>query len=236
MHPTRAISNSESVLTRPRCALLIALWTVAVALGWWKTVNYEFGVNDGSIDCYAHVWPPDTRLVRAEDRPTLLLFVHPKCPCTTSTLNELERLMATLRGEGIREPLVQLIATVPPNAKRIWWDTSTVEHGTQIAAGNLYVDRAGQEAKRFGANTSGTLLLYDQAGHRKFGGGITVSRGHEGQSTGADCLQDLLADLHGPSAQRPVFGCELCLPNSRVQPVDMTPSQPSLAASHVLNQ
>ena len=36
-------------------------------------------------------WPEASALVRNADGPTLVLFAHPKCPCTDASLAELAR-------------------------------------------------------------------------------------------------------------------------------------------------
>jgi len=65
------------------------------------------------------------------------------------------------------------------------------------------------EAKRFGAETSGQTLLYDERGTLAFSGGITGSRGHAGDNAGRASLLALInrsdADRRGSS----VFGCPL---------------------------
>ena len=68
-------------------------------------------------------------------------------------------------------------------------------------------DEGGAEALRFRAAASGLVLLYDGQGRLRFAGGITSSRGHEGDSFGR---RRILAVLAGASADRedaPVFGC-----------------------------
>ena len=70
-------------------------------------------------------------------------------------------------------------------------------------------DASGVEAARFGAGTSGAVLLYSSDGTLLFAGGITPARGHQGDSFGR---QRLLALLDGAAADRrdaPVFGCAL---------------------------
>jgi hypothetical protein len=68
-------------------------------------------------------------------------------------------------------------------------------------------DNDGEEAKRFGAATSGYMLLYDARGTLLFRGGVTVSRGHEGDNEGFDNL--VVALRSGRRARTPsrVFGC-----------------------------
>jgi hypothetical protein len=62
-------------------------------------------------------------------------------------------------------------------------------------------DPDGEEAQRFGAATSGHVLLFDPAGELRFSGGITASRGHVGDNDGCDRLIRLLTA--GVGAERP---------------------------------
>jgi hypothetical protein len=215
-------SNDDSPRRRLFGGALVVVWIAALAFGWWKMVSYEFGTTPWNEIQYADVWPPDSLLELAKDRPTLLVFIHPKCPCTRATLNELDRLMASLGDRLSTRPAIRLVATVPAAADESWWDTSLVDQGQRISDREVNVDRAGQEAARFGAATSGTLMLFDKTGERRYAGGITVSRGHEGLSAGADSLRKLLVNPAGDATVMPAFGCRLCLPND----VAPDPAQP----------
>ena len=68
---------------------------------------------------------------------------------------------------------------------------------------------AGQEARRFGAESSGYVVLYD--GHRQlaFHGGITSARGHAGDNAGENVVLTLVAGGQAPLKETPVFGCGL---------------------------
>jgi hypothetical protein len=39
-------------------------------------------------------WPAATRLALADDGLTLVLLLHPQCPCSVASVEELERLLA----------------------------------------------------------------------------------------------------------------------------------------------
>jgi len=70
-------------------------------------------------------------------------------------------------------------------------------------------DGGGAEAKRFGAETSGAVVLYDRAGRLVFHGGITAARGHEGDSFGQQRIAALLTGARADRTDAPVFGCAL---------------------------
>ncbi len=174
--------------------------------------QYEFGTDVDAAPVATASWPDGTAISRPTDRPTALLFIHPKCPCTKATVNQLERLWVL--GGQQRQPFPQLtvVATVPFGASEDWYESTTVTQAAALPGANLYIDRNGIEARRFGVVTSGTVLWFDRGGRRLFSGGITPSRAHEGDSPGGDALGGLLRGSVIPKHGLPAFGCRLCLP------------------------
>jgi hypothetical protein len=79
-------------------------------------------------------------------------------------------------------------------------------------------DDGAVEARIFAARTSGYVLLYSPAAKLLFQGGITGSRGHEGDNYGLSRLAGLLI-APAPESPNPVisrvFGCELAPAPSR---------------------
>jgi hypothetical protein len=85
----------------------------------------------------------------------------------------------------------------------LWQTVSTLDDVTAVA------DDGGREAERFGALTSGQTYLFDPQGQLLFRGGITPSRGHQGDNVGS---QRIAALVHGETPSRSlseVFGCAL---------------------------
>jgi len=194
---------------------LIAAWLIVVAVGWCWVAEYEFTINEPSAHGLVAEWPADSQLERSPNLPTLVLFLHPKCPCSRATLHELSELFKRTSDGGSPLPALVVVATVPPNAVEEWWKTDTMAQSENFPQGTVFIDHGGLEAARFGATTSGTMMLFDASGARRFAGGITMSRGHEGQSAGGDLLAGLLRGKSRPNLESrdlPVFGCRLCLP------------------------
>ncbi|HKS16351.1 MAG TPA: hypothetical protein VJU16_03510, partial [Planctomycetota bacterium] len=65
------------------------------------------------------------------------------------------------------------------------------------------------EARRFGIETSGHVLLFSPGGARLFSGGITSARGHSGDNAGLDLALERLRNPSLPTASTSVFGCLL---------------------------
>jgi hypothetical protein len=80
-----------------------------------------------------------------------------------------------------------------------------------IPGAHLLEDPGGVESIRFGATTSGQVVAYDPTGRLVFTGGLTASRGHEGESDGARLLETRLRESPSTVAEirRAVFGCGL---------------------------
>jgi hypothetical protein len=73
-------------------------------------------------------------------------------------------------------------------------------------------DEGGDQARIFGAATSGHVLLYRADGCLLFSGGITDSRGHAGASVGFGSIVSLLTGDTPAQTAPPVFGCPLSNP------------------------
>jgi hypothetical protein len=73
----------------------------------------------------------------------------------------------------------------------------------------LKVDIDGIAAKRFGAATSGHVIVYDPSGSLVFEGGITAGRGHQGDNTGQIAIIDIVEGRIPTVNHMPVFGCEI---------------------------
>ncbi|MCW5893331.1 MAG: RedB protein [bacterium] len=144
-------------------------------------------------------WPAASRLTRDPARATLVLLAHPGCPCTRTTLDELEDLLARLP----RPPhafVVALAAATPPDG---WTSDALRARAATIPGVTVVQDVDGAEARRFGAQTSGQVLVYDAAGALRFCGGLTPARGHASDRPARATLAARLASptatpLHAP--------------------------------------
>jgi hypothetical protein len=192
---------------------LIVVWLLAIGAGWTFFERNEFAKADAVAVTAVDRWPGDTSLTYDRDRPALLLFLHPKCPCSRATLAELDRLLANNPEPTAKALQLMIVATVPQNADEAWWDTGTIAKSNALPGARVFIDRAGREAARFGATTSGMVMYFDAAGTLRYAGGITVTRGHEGRSAGGDVVAALVRGESVESKSLPVFGCRLCLPD-----------------------
>ncbi|MFT3694241.1 MAG: hypothetical protein QM831_13935 [Kofleriaceae bacterium] len=134
----------------------------------------DYATTRGAEAEAPRAWPVESQLQRTPFGATVVMFVHPDCPCTRASKAELAKIQAS----------------APPTTKFIV---------TPVVA----------EATRFGAKTSGDVVVYDVAGQLQFHGGITATRGHVGPSRGHDLVDDLIHGRVTGSFTAPVFGCAL---------------------------
>src|SRR4051794_36911471 len=205
---------TRQTLMSRRCAQLVlfGIWIFALSAGWCWMTKFQFASETVRDDSLAPKWPVGSKIGSAPSRPTLVLFLHPRCPCSRASLAELERLFASLQKEWVPLPNIAVVATVPEIHSSEWTETETMRRAAQLPGARVFIDSAGYEAKRFGAVTSGTIMFFDASGRRLYTGGITVGRGIEGQNAGVDAVEFLLRGKTVAATNIPVFGCRLCLP------------------------
>lgn len=184
--------------------IVLVVWGVAVATGFGIIERYSQDAGESASP--PHSWPETSGISRHTDRPLMLVFIHPRCPCSRATLRELERILCAA---GDRRPDVRILALVPHEAPRGWEQTDLWTSAASIPGASTLVDRNGKEARRFGVSTSGTVVLYDRRAKLAFHGGITPRRGHEGRSAGHGALFALLMRRTQQVDETPVFGCPL---------------------------
>jgi hypothetical protein len=85
----------------------------------------------------------------------------------------------------------------------LWRTASSLPNVTVVR------DDDGREAHRFGAETSGQTLLYDEHGALVFNGGVTGARAHAGDNLGRQSLVALLNREPVTRSVTSVFGCPL---------------------------
>jgi hypothetical protein len=178
-------------------------WLVSVAAG--ARIVWDYQTTPGASATAPLRWPAASRVAPAPDRFTLVLIAHPHCPCTRASVTELARLMARLRGRVSAHVLVYRPREFPAG----WEHTDVWSGAERIPDVAVHADVDGREAARFGAVTSGQVLLYDASGRRRFDGGITATRGHAGESTGEARIAALVEGRAEEEAGTRVFGCAL---------------------------
>gem|GEM_PF-496721 len=135
----------------------------------------------------------------------VVMAVHPKCPCTVASLNELNRLLTKVDDDVTCRFLVYHPAETEPN----WIDGKINSRLSQFPRSIIQPDEAGEVAFEMGMQTSGAVVVFDPHGKTRFHGGITVSRNHEGDNLGVRSISMLIQGQTPPLSTTPVFGCRL---------------------------
>lgn len=180
-----------------------ALWMGLVVAGMGVLVRYSLA--PGAPGHPPDVWPVAATIARSPATYTLVLVVHPHCPCTRASLDELDGIMARCHGK-----LVSRVLFVQPEGfTEDWVETDLWRHAESIPGVVAMVDARGVLAGRFGALTSGQTVLYDPRGRLLFSGGITGARGHAGPNAGATAVVTSVEGAPPTTTRTPVYGCPL---------------------------
>jgi len=177
--------------------IYIALWAVAVAAGFILLERYANAAGRG-----AHA---PSRLNTSLSEASLKVFIHPECPCSRASLAELARLQSSW-GEKL-DTVVEVFA--PDSMPKSWSQGDLYHQAINIPHVKVELDRNGNMARNFHVFTSGQVLLYSKDGCLVFSGGLTASRGHEGENAGTDAINSYLKTGRVPVSTTPVFGCAI---------------------------
>ena len=164
---------------------------------------YQFALKSGDHQAIA-AWQDNLDLPLIEPGPNLVMFLHPRCGCSLASLKELKQLVDRSPAD-LKVTLVIMKYEQVPDA-----DEKDFQEGLKgIRGARILRDPAGNMAKNLGAMTSG--ITYLVANDRKiiFQGGLTPSRGHEGETIGQAFILDWLRTRREATVLEKVFGCGL---------------------------
>jgi hypothetical protein len=182
---------------------LTAIWlgVVGIGLSWM----WEYETTPGEITKSPTHWPVESQIERSASCPTLIVFAHPRCPCTRASIRELELIMAHCNGRVD----ARVLFFKPTDSSAEWEKTDLWLSAEAIPGVKVHCDEDCSEAEKFCATTSGYSLLYNPNGQLLFSGGITGSRGHSGDNAGRSSIESLV--MNGVTNQKRtfVFGCSL---------------------------
>lgn len=179
------------------------MWAVAAIVGSRSVLNYESA--PGRVGSVANSWPEESAVQLAGDRPTMVMFGHPQCPCTRASMDELAQVVAQTQDKA----RVFVLFYTPTGADHDWENTGLRRTAEKIPGVTVLSDVDGVEARRFGAETSGHTFLFASDGRLLFNGGITASRGHSGDNAGESAIVSLINNRTVDRAQTFVFGCAI---------------------------
>jgi hypothetical protein len=195
-----------STRTRFFIAAGLVVWCASITAG--VAIMADYSTRPGAQSAApARIEPA----VGAADRSRLFLFVHPHCPCSRATVHELAEIIAVARDKV--DVTVYLFR--PGTEPDAWTNGLLRDKAAAVPGVRVAVDPDGRIAEAFGSNTSGDVLIYAADGRLRFHGGITASRGHEGDNLGKSRALASLQHSAAEFGSAPVFGCSIRAPNGR---------------------
>src|SRR5437762_7402652 len=111
-----ATRSSRRLVARERCLVIAVLctWGIAVVMGAGALLRYE---RTPGLSPVLSRWPAGVSLPLDPQGRTLVVVVHPRCPCTRTTLRML-REVAT----GLRAPTTLHALVFEPRQNPAPWD------------------------------------------------------------------------------------------------------------------
>lgn len=182
--------------------LFIAIWAASIGIGFVLLTDYS--MRPGKPANVSPNLPAGIFIESGKNLPKLVLFIHPRCPCSRATLNELARIVANEQNRLE----IKVFFYKPDNGSSEWiktdlWETAENIPGVEVEIMNE------AEIEKFGVVTSGQAILYSADSETVFSGGITIGRGHEGKSDGRTAIENYLETGDIYVSETPVFGCLL---------------------------
>jgi hypothetical protein len=186
------------------------VWLCVTAIGFFYLNQYAN--KAGTPATVASTWPVGSSLVLPNNMPTLVMFLHPMCPCSEASVAELARLLPSTLGK-----MRHVVLFYQPKSKTAAWTKSTLWQDVAKMPGvEIITDWDGLEADIFGSKTSGQVYVYDSNGVLAYSGGITPSRGHMGDSPGRAAILSIAKNQPNSIQTADVFGCSLKNPQRSV--------------------
>jgi hypothetical protein len=177
------------------------VWCALFAAAWQRLYSYAYRPEATGLSVTS--WPQDATCAPSSGF-RLVVFIHPLCPCTQATLQELDESLARMpEGVVVVVPVTAGLSESDVAASRL---LAAVRNMPRV---RLHVDPAGEERRRFGARVSGEVFAFDDRGRRMFHGGLTPGRGHQGDAPGQRQLEELARGARHEACESPMFGCLL---------------------------
>lgn len=194
-------------MTRQLLVATLCFATVGVfSVGLFFLTDYQTRPGAGGEPQLREDLPSDGVFAdRDPDSVAVLVFYHPKCPCTRAAMRDLARLTPKLR----REVSIYGLAYRPTSESNEWIETDSTRILRDINGARIVSDPDALICRKFGVIVSGHMLVYSERGKLLFSGGITPSRGHEGSCLASDQMLRAIEEGAKPEREWPVFGCAI---------------------------
>lgn len=182
---------------------IVTVWAAVLLVGGYVFTGYSLVslTENNSVS----TWPTDSILAVGDGEFHAVLFVHPKCVCSRATFAELDRVL--IRAESAVR--ISCVFYCPADQPVNWVHDQLWDLAGKLENCSRMIDSDGKEARRFGVQVSGHIMLFNRSNEQVFSGGITSSRGHAGDNLGGKLLTAFLNHKNPSGIQPPPFGCRL---------------------------
>jgi hypothetical protein len=169
--------------------------------------NDDVGLRTTHVKNYIEPIPWDAiaDFGRPNEALHVIMALHPKCPCSITTLRELESIHAAKTASAKYTFLVAL----PISQSISWIDTESTKIAMRLPNAEVVVDVDSKRAIQLGLVNSGALLVIQPNGTVCFRGGITSGRTCSAGNPGANAVTRLLKGESIDPITTPTFGCPL---------------------------
>lgn len=184
-------------------------WVIFGALGWLFTLTagvclvFKYDSIPGLTATSGSSWPANSTIAHSTTNNTLVMLLHPKCPCSRASLQQ----VATLTTNDNSLECIFLVYA-PTKFPKGWEKTDIWNLAAEVPGAQLVSDIDGAEARKFGGITSGQTYIFDRKGNLKYAGGLTEGRGHVGECRNLDLAVKALKS-GTTSASGAVYGCPI---------------------------
>ncbi|MBX9655628.1 hypothetical protein K2Y11_18585 [bacterium] len=179
-------------------------WSACILFALGMSLDFTWRAGEAG-NPPAH-WPNEIAVLQSSQKPLVLVFLHPQCPCSRATLDELALAMAHTRG---RFHYVAIFEH-PEGRSDEWTKAELWKRAEAIPGLSLIDDDHGKLVRSVNARTSGDTVIYSPEGLLLFHGGLTPGRDHRGANPGRAFLESWSEKSSGEPVTAPVFGCPLC--------------------------
>ena len=209
--PTNRIAGERSNISRATWIAFVIILVVGcvsgILFGIGSSLNFSW--RAGASGNPPTDWPAGIKSITLDDKPLVLVFLHPKCPCSRATIDEL----STAISHGASHARFVAIFEQPPGMDDRWVETDTWTKAESIPVLVRVRDFDGRLSSLFDVRTSGETVVYSPQGKLLFHGGLTLGRDHRGENAGRSFIESLATrsvTMSSSTCSSPVFGCPLC--------------------------
>src|SRR6267142_2388289 len=142
---------------KPVWMLALLFWLALIASGQFWLLRYSFarGATASAPDSI----PAFLNCSTTPSRPQLFLSLHPRCPCSRATVNELAKILTRVPNASEVTVLLYKPANEPDP-----WMNGTLRDECRRMGCKIRADPGGLLASSLGSRTSGSVVLYDADG------------------------------------------------------------------------